>query len=181
MSLSDIVQKVKRRKIQKKLIKSDDETVIQSLTEDLQDLEINMPLIVANMENPKKMAELVETNLDKIIQQDNVKDTLKYLKDEDIHRILEEKQKVLKEQQKIIFAILSIKENQRKLKVTNKNLNSLTDFEVQRIFQSLKPETQVDKIEEMENRKIEIVGKKIFENIKKYGTAHHLMELTESL
>ena len=171
------VSNFKAKRLKKKLIESDDETVVEALPKNLDTSNVDIKVIVENMEESENMAEVVLNNMDAIIKQDNVRDTLKYLDDSDVSMVLEEKKEILKRKQKIDNAIEAITNNDKKIKTILDNLKSLTDIELGRVLGGFKPELTEERQEYIERQKIKIVGKKIIRNIGKYGTVLHIGEL----
>lgn len=176
------VEEYKAKQKQKKLIKTDDDKlVIESLPADQNNLAIDIQQVVKNMGNPENMAEVVANNLEEIIEQDNVKDTLKYLHDNDILRILQQNNKQLKNNKKIKRAIDAITHNDQKIQALSENLRDLSDFELAKILNSLQSEEDVERKRQLENQKIKLVGMKILEHMITHGGAWHIEELTECL
>lgn len=175
-------EKIKAKRIQKQLIKKDDDFVVETLTESpIDNTQIDIKTVVKNMENPEKKVEVVQNNLEVIIEQDNVRDTLEHLPDKYITQIVEEHEDQLKENEKLANAILPIKDNQRKLNYAKKNLSALTDLELQNILGSLLPENSIEAQRDVEREKIKLIGSKFLENIEKYGSVFRLGDFTENL
>lgn len=172
----------KARHKQKLLVKTnDDKLVVKSLPAEKDNSAIDIRTIVKNMDDPEEMAKVVENNLEEIIEQDEVKNTLRYLDDSDVLRILNENNKKLQSNEKIIFAIEAIGGNEKKIKAVIKNLEFLNDCELAKILETLKPETERRRKIEMEEQKIKIVSKRILRHMINNGGAWHLKELTETL
>lgn len=171
---------IKRK--EKMLIRTeDDKVVVDALPAEEDNSAIDIHKIVENMENPEKMAEVVENNLEEIIEQDMVKDTMKHLDADDAFKILDENRKTLTEHDKIKNAIEAIRSNSKKLKAIVKNSGSLSDFELAQVLVTLKPEKDEKASAKLEEQKIVIVSNRIIKNMKSYGGAWHLEELTKSL
>lgn len=167
---------------EKLLIKAEDEElIVKSLPAEEDNSRIDIQKIVQNMEDPENMAEVVVNNLEEIIEQDNVKNTLKHLPDETVVEIVEENVDELQEQEKLEFAIRAIKDNDKKLKMANKNLTNLTDLELAQIFEELNPPSSQERKEKIEAEKIRIISKKIMQHMIEFGSAWHLAELTDSI
>lgn len=186
MKILDIIKQLyvraKAKHRQKVLIKTEDDTlVVEALSADEDNSAIDIHEVVRNMDNPQNMAEVVENNLEELIEQDNVKSTMKYLNDADILRILNENNKELVKNKKIKLAIEAIGSNDKKIKAIVKNLESLNDCELGKILETLKPERQEKRKAELEEQKISIVSKRILRHMINNGSAWHLAELTENL
>lgn len=167
---------------QRKLIKSDDDSmIIESLPLDEDNSALDIKKIVSSMESEKEMAKVVANNISELIAQDNVKDTMKYLRDEDKSTIVKRFKDELKDEDKLINAIESIQDSNKKLELTYQNLTYLTDFELAKILNGIKKQ-EAEKIDiKMQARITKIISKKVICNMIKYGSAWHLSELTESL
>lgn len=167
---------------EKILIKADDdELVVNSLPAEEDNSRIDIQKVVQNMADPENMAEVVVNNLEEIIEQDNVKNTLKHLPDETVVEIVEENVDELHEQEKLEFAIRAIRDNDKKLKMANKNLTNLTDLELAQILDDLNPPSSQERKEKIETEKIRIISKKIMQHMIDFGAAWHLAELTASI
>lgn len=167
---------------EKLLIKAEDEElIVNSLPAEEDNSRIDIQKIVQNMEDPENMAEVVVNNLEEIIEQDNVKSTLKHLPDETVVEIVEENVDELHEQEKLEFAIRAIRDNDKKLEMANKNLTNLTDLELAQIFEELNPPSSQERKEKIEAEKIRIISKKIMQHMIEFGSAWHLAELTDSI
>ena len=174
------VSRVQAKRLEKILINSADEVVVETLGENLDASNVDIKEVVKNMDDPENMVEVVRNNFDEIISQNNVRDTLKYLDDSDVAMILEENKEVLKRKRKMAFAIEAINDNNKKINMILKNLKSLSDIELERILSKLNAD-KPDEKEEIEKQKIRIIGKKIIEHIVHDGAVWHIRELTSSL
>lgn len=167
---------------EKMLIRTeDDQVVVEALPAEEDNSAIDIHKVVANMENPENMAEVVENNIPELIEQNRVKDTMKHLDADDAFKILDENRKTLTEHDKIKNAIEAIRSNSKKLKALVKNAGSLDDCQLAEILESLKPEDDAKKRAKIEEQKIVIVSNRIIKNMKKWGGAWHLRELVQSL
>ena len=176
-----ILNKIRIKYKENKLIKGQDEFVIKSLPKEKDNSKIDIKNVVQNMEKTQNMYEVVQNNFSEIIQQDNVRSTLKYLKDDDVFKLLEKNQEELKRRSKILNAIEAIGDNDKKINAVLKNIQSLEDIELARILENLTQEKTEEAKNEIEQKKIKIISLKILEHIIKYGAAWHLNELTRTL
>lgn len=177
-----IIEKNQVKRKEKMLIQTnDDKMVVDALPLDEDNSRIDIKSIVENMESPEEMAKVVENNMDEIIQQDNVKDILLHLKDDDIASILEQNKDEFRKEEKIRNAIEAIGNNEKKLRALFKNLTYITDIELSRILSTLRPEENAMSEQMIEQQKVKIVSMKILEHMIKHGGAWHLGELTTSL
>ena len=164
-------QNYKAKRKEKLLIKTDDDELIaKSLLAEEDNSAINIHKVVETMENPDSMAEVVKNNLDEIIEQDQVRHTLKRLEDEAVLNILEERAEELKEQGKMAFAIQAIDDNDKKLEAIKRNLEHLTPLETATVLQSVE-EKNVNRIE---NQKIKTASEQILRMLVEYG---HISQL----
>ena len=181
-SIMDKINERRAKHMQHLLIKTDDDQkVVDALPADQNNSNIDIKAVVANMEEPENMREVVVNNLSEIIEQDNVRDTLKYLNDNDVLKILEENNKQLRKNEKIKFAIEAIGNNDKKMKAVGENLRELNDYDLARILDTLKPEKDENRREKIENQKIKLVSMKILEHMVNDGGVWHIKELTSSL
>lgn len=159
---------------EKLLIKTDDdELVVDSLPAEEDNSAINIHKVVETMEDPENMVEVVKNNLPELMEQDMVKDTMKYLKDDGVIEVIEENKKELKEQGKIALAIQAIDDTHTRLEVTEENLKHLTATETATILKSVK-ERETEKAKELENRKIKTASEQILRTLVKYGHVSQL-------
>lgn len=180
--VTQMIEKCKAKRKQKKLIKTQDEKlIVETLSPQEDNSKIDIKEVVEIMENPEHKVEVVENNFEEIMKQNNVRDTLKHLPDNEILRLLDEHMDKLKKQEKIEPAIKAIANNDKKLKATLENVVNLTDLELARIFETLKPEASEEKNQEIEQRKVRIVSTKILRHMIQHGGAWHLSELTQTM
>lgn len=166
----------------KALIKTDDDKfIVEALPADENNSAIDIHKVLKNMENPETMAEVVENNLEELMEQNHIIDAMKYLNDSDVLRIVSENNKKLQSNEKIKLAIEAIECNDKKIKAIIKNLESLNDCELGKIFETFKPETQENRKAELEEQKISIITKRILRHMINNGGAWHLNELTRTL
>lgn len=177
----DLIEDRKAKHKQKMLIHTDDDQmVVEALPLDSDNSNIDIKAVVTNMDDPEEMAKVVENNIHEIIKQDNVRDILLHLKDDDIAAILEQNQDVLRKQKKIRNAIEAIANNEKKLRELFKNISYITDLELARILGTLRPEPTLQRSEMIEQQKIKVVSMKILEHMVKHGGAWHIGELTST-
>lgn len=181
-AIKEQMMKLKARRIQKALIKTDDDKfIVESLPASEDNSAIDIHKVIKNIDNPETRAEVVQNNLEELIEQDHVKDAMRYLDDNDVLRILNENNKKLESNEKIKSAIEAIESNDKKLKAVVKNLESLNDCELGKILETLKPEKDETRQEEIEERKMCIITKRILRHMINNGSAWHFKELTETL
>ncbi len=181
-TIKGLTTKVKAKHMQKTLIKTeDDKFIVEALPAEEDNSAIDIHKVLKNMENPETMAEVVENNFEELIGQNHLIDAMKYLNDNDLLRIVNENNKKLEKNEKIKLAIESIDCNDKKIKAIIKNLESLNDCELGKIFETFKPEIQKNRKEELEEQKINIITKRILRHIINNGGAWHLNELTRTL
>ena len=139
---------------------------------------INYEKVVKKMNNSEEQYKIITENMDKIIEQNEVRDTLKHIEDEKVVKIVKEQKNKLKDNQKIAYAILAVGDNEKKMKELLKNCEYLSDIEIAEILNSFKPEKSLQKQKERDNQKINLIAFRIIENLVKYGNTWHLNELT---
>lgn len=181
-AISDRIDNFRAKRIQKSLIKTEDnEAIVRALPREEENFNIDIHKIVKSMDDGESRVKVVDNNIDEIIEQNAVRDTLKHLPDVKTEVIVKNNEKKLKESQKIKNAILAIKSNERKLALTKRYVKFLGDFEVIEIFDTLKPENGKKEKKKLQEEKVEIIFEKIMYHIEKYGSAWHIGELVETL
>lgn len=176
----DFIESYRVKKLQKMLIKTDDDQkVIEALPSDEENFAYNFPKVVGSMQEIENKLEVVNNNIDEIIAEDVVRDTLSKLEnDKAIKKVLTENKEELEKHNKIKNAIEAIRSNEMKLKLTQDYVTSLEDFEILKIFGTLKPPKDEAEKENIERIKIDIISAKIMYHIKKSGYAWHLDAFT---
>ncbi len=181
-TIKGLTTKVKAKHMQKTLIKTeDDKFIVEALPAEEDNSAIDIHKVLKNMDDPETMAEVVENNLEELMEQNHIIDAMKYLNDSDVLRILNENNKKLQKNEKIKLTIEAIDCNDKKIKAILKNLESLNDCELGKIFETFKPETQEKQKAELEEQKINIITKRILRHMINNGAAWHLNELTRTL
>lgn len=178
----DVVDELQAKILQKKLIKTNnEEKIVNALPPDKDNSKVDIHEIVKSMENPKTKLEVVSGNIEEMIEQDVVRDTLRYLPDKSVETILKENKEKFAQYKKMKNAIQAIKSNERKLNLTEEYSRTLNDIDLVEIFATMKPEQDSQKQELLEQKKVRIIAKKIVEHAKKHGAVWHIGELTETL
>lgn len=180
---TDWIEQYKVNKLQKMLIKTeDDQKVIDALPSDEENFAYNFPKVIGSMQETENKLEVVNNNIDEIIAENVVRDTLKKLEnDKAIKKILIQNKETLEQHNKIKNAIEAIKNNESKLKLTQDYIASLEDCEILTIFDTLKPTKNEMEKQNVESMKIEIISKKIIYHIKIHGYVWHLDGFTYGL
>ncbi len=178
----DRIDERQAKRLQRKLIKTnDDEQIVDALPPDKDNSKVDIYEVVKSMENPENKLEVVSGNIEEMIEQDVVRDTLKHLPDKSVETILKENEEKFAQYKKMKNAIQAIKSNERKLNLTEEYFRTLNDIDLIEIFATMKPEQDSKKQEWLEQKKVRIIAKKIVEHVKKHGSVWHVAELTESL
>lgn len=174
-------EKYRAKQKENKLLKTkDDEFVVNMLPAEEDNSKIDIHRVVKTMENPENMAEVVKNNLEELMKQDVVKDTLKHLQDEAVIDILQENKKDLEQQGKMALAIQAIDDPNKRLKIVEDNLRHLTPLETATVLKTVEEQRKEKKIE---NRKIKAASEQILRMLVQYGHISQvdIRELTLSL
>lgn len=174
-------EKYRAKQKENKLLKTkDDELVVNMLPAEEDNSKIDIHRVVKTMENPENMAEVVKNNLEELMKQDVVKDTLKHLQDEAVIDILQENKKDLEQQGKMALAIQAIDDPNKRLEIVEDNLKHLTPLETATVLKTVEEQRKEKKIE---NRKIKAASEQILRMLVQYGHISQvdIRELTLSL
>ena len=140
-------EKYRAKQKENKLLKTkDDELVVNMLPAEEDNSKIDIHRVVKTMENPENMAEVVKNNLEELMKQDVVKDTLKHLQDEAVIDILQENKKDLEQQGKMALAIQAIDDPNKRLEIVEDNLKHLTPLETATVLKTVEEQRKEKKI-----------------------------------
>lgn len=160
---------------EKLLIKTDDEElIVDSLPAQQDNSGIDIHKVVGTMQNPENMVEVVKNNLPEIMIQDRVKDTLRKLEDESVVEVIEKGKEELTEQGKIALALQAINDENKRLEVTEKNLEYLTTLETATVLGTVEESQEDKKARKIENKKIKTASEQILRMLVKYGYVNKL-------
>ena len=180
--INDWIDDKKAKRLQRILIKTNnEEQIVFALPADKDNSKVDIHKIVKSMEDPKTKLEVVSGNVEEMIEQDVVRDTLIHLPDKSVETVLKENEEKFAKYMKMKNAIQAIKSNERKLNLTEEYLRTLNDIDLVEIFATMKPEQDRKRQDLLEQRKVRIITQKIVEHVKKHGAVWHIGELTESL
>lgn len=174
-------EKYRAKQKENKLLKTkDDELVVNMLPAEEDNSKIDIHRVVKTMENPENMAEVVKNNLEELMKQDVVKDTLKHLQDEAVIDILQENKKDLEQQGKMALAIQAIDDPNKRLEIVENNLKHLTPLETATVLKTVEEQRKEKKIE---NRKIKAASEQFLRMLVQFGHISQvdIRELTLSL
>ncbi len=163
-------EKREAKRKEKLLIETDDdELVVNLLPAEKDNFHIDIHKVVKTMQDSGNMTEVVKNNLEEIMVQDKLRDTLKELEDAHVLEVIEESKETLQEQGKIVLAIKAIDDKEKRLEATEENLKYLTTSETASVLSSVKESHETKKARELEHKKIKLASEQILRMLVKYG------------
>lgn len=173
--ITNIIDNIIAKRTIKKILNSNDSNKVKSVKQITEDEQIER--IILSIEDKKKRAKAVEQNIANIGSKDVLKNIIPTLKDDDILKLLKQKEKYLNNEEiNILYTTINgISNLDKKIDAIEEFKYSLPDDELSSLLSEIKDKQGDNKYE---NKKIDISVDKIIDNYINYGTIMHIDYLT---
>ncbi len=168
--IKNLIRMIKAKHKEKLLLKTkDDELIVSELSAEQDNSGVNIHKVLTTMQTQEGKEEVVQSNLEEIMEQNKLKDSLKDLEDTSVENVIEGKKEKLVEKGKIAVALHAIDDVDKRLEVTTGNLEHLTAQETAELLRTIKETPEEKKAKKIENKKIKTISEQLLRTLVRFG------------